>query len=314
MKLFEIIICNNKFLEAIRPRRSCRHHYLANVHTTSVLPLQGDNDIFYNVVCHMPSTPEGAIVTEVQSGLSKPYRVTAEKQSVNFQILDLNMLRDMVRWSECEQTLSVRWERGTNSGRGHFIVRSLLNESLDVLYIEENPKAEYLLSGPMAGIRHIIPAEWDQETSATIVASSLTCKQKILAEDECLFKTRVMVKLDPSPIWTWEFAFRTHRSDQVLFTLRTINSENFFLRVNSGKPIPVGQLSDGRWHTMNIVSDGDQILVHVDNSEKIALIELHDFTSRVSAVEVEVDGEILLIDTTDTSENCVLNEKRMAMG
>ncbi|VDM85918.1 unnamed protein product, partial [Strongylus vulgaris] len=67
------------------------------------------------------------------------------------------MLRDMVRWSDCEQKLTVKWERPTASGRGHFIVSSLLNESLDVIYIEGNPKAEYLLSGPMAGIRHILP-------------------------------------------------------------------------------------------------------------------------------------------------------------
>ncbi|VDM84771.1 unnamed protein product, partial [Strongylus vulgaris] len=129
--------------------------------------------------------------------------------------------------------------------------------------LQRNPKAEYLLSGPMAGIRHILPVEWEQQTSATIIASPLSCKQKVLAEDACLFRTRVMVNLNPSPTWTWEFAFRTHRSDQVLFSLQTINSEgiqirldrDFFLRVDSGKPIPICQLSDGRWHTMSILSE-----------------------------------------------------------
>ncbi|RCN31594.1 hypothetical protein ANCCAN_22619 [Ancylostoma caninum] len=97
----------------------------------------------------------------------------------------------MVRWSNCEQTLTVKWETPSPESRAHFIVRSLLNESLDVVYVEGNAKAEYALSGPMAGIRHILPVDWDQDTSATVVASPLSCRQKVLPEDGCLFRTRV---------------------------------------------------------------------------------------------------------------------------
>ncbi|KAL6731296.1 hypothetical protein Aduo_002174 [Ancylostoma duodenale] len=309
-------------VEAVRPRRSCRHHFLANVHTTSVLPLQGEAGV-YNVVCHMPSTPEAAseIVTEVHSGLSRPHQVT-ESRSVNFQILDLNLLRDMVRWSNCEQTLTVKWETPSPESRAHFIVRSLLNESLDVVYVEGNAKAEYALSGPMAGIRHILPVDWDQDTLATVVASPLSCRQKVLPEDGCLFRTRVMVNLDLNPTWIWEFAFRTHRSDQALFSLQTANGDvvrtmlerDFFLRVDTGKPIPLCQLSDGFWHTVAILSEDGDVSLIVDNFEKIPLTELQAHESRLSAVEIELDGEILLIDPTDVAENCELNDKRRVTG
>ncbi|VDO28061.1 unnamed protein product [Heligmosomoides polygyrus] len=50
------------------------------------------------------------VITEVQSGLGQVHRIT-DSRSVNFQILDLPMLRDLIRWSSCEQTVTVTWER-----------------------------------------------------------------------------------------------------------------------------------------------------------------------------------------------------------
>ncbi|EPB66208.1 hypothetical protein ANCCEY_14702 [Ancylostoma ceylanicum] len=128
-------------------------------------------------------------------------------------------------------------------------------------------------------------------------------------EPEC--ELSVMVNLDLSPTWIWEFSFRTHRSDQALFSLHTANSDvtrirlerDFFLRVDTGKPIPLCQLSDGLWHTVAILSEDGDVSLIVDNFEKIPLTELQAHESRLSAVEIELDGEILLIDPTDVAEN-----------
>ncbi|RCN31593.1 hypothetical protein ANCCAN_22618 [Ancylostoma caninum] len=120
-----------------------------------------------------------------------------------------------------------------------------------------------------------------------------------------------MVNLDLNPTWIWEFAFRTHRSDQALFSLHTANADvvrimlerDFFLRVDTGKPIPLCQLSDGLWHTVAILSEDGDVSLIVDNFEKIPLTELQAHESRLSAVEIELDGEILLIDPTDVAEH-----------
>ncbi|ETN84909.1 hypothetical protein NECAME_06634 [Necator americanus] len=140
---------------------------------------------------------------------------------------------------------------------------------------------------------------------------------------DCEQTLTVKVYLDSTnPTWSWEFAFRTHRSDQALFSLRTDSSESiqirlerdFFLRIGSEKPSPVSQLSDGQWHTITLTSEAGDVYLTVDDLEKIPVAEVRAYGLRLSAVEIEVDGEILLIDPSDTSENCELNDRRKAVG
>nr|CDJ91463.1 CRE-BAM-2 protein [Haemonchus contortus] len=318
-----LLACSFVQIDSIPPRPSCRHHYLANVYSTSVLPIQGNVDAF-NVVCQMPSSADddAFVTTEVQSGLARLHRVT-DSRSVNFQIADLPMLRDLIRSSDCEQMITVTWERPPPDDRSYFTLTSLLNESLDVKYVEGNTRVEYSILAHMAGVRHILPQNWNSDILATVVASPLYCKQKVLLEPNCLFRSHILVGLKPSTSWTWEFAFRTHRSDQNLFSIHTSNSRtllvhlerDFFLRTDSSDvPFPVHQLSDGQWHTITIHSKQGDVFFTVDDSKKIRLTELDNPESRLSAVEVELDGEILLIDPSDTSENCELNGQRKLYG
>ncbi|KAE9418664.1 hypothetical protein Angca_001326 [Angiostrongylus cantonensis] len=315
-----LLIISFVSVDATRSRRTCRHHYLANVYKTSVLPLKGEEGVF-NIVCHMPSADDDTVATEVHSGLSRAHKITASR-SVYFQILDLSILREMVRTSECEQTLMVSWNRLSLSKRGRFTLVSLLNESLEVNYVEGNEQAEYSLLGPMAGVRHILPHNWDDDIEATVVASPLLCKQKTVLLPNCLFQSQVVVSVKPRSTWIWEFAFRSQRSDQILFSLHTIHSQivyiriqkDFFLSVNSEPLIAVGQLSDGLWHTVTIYSKHGNVLFTVDDSYEIHLPQFPPQESRLSAIAVEVEGEILLIDPQDTSENCELNERRQTVG
>ncbi|KAK5972013.1 BAM-2, partial [Trichostrongylus colubriformis] len=318
-----LLACSAPLIESVRPRPSCRHHYLANVYSTSVLPIQENISVF-NVVCQMPSSTDddAFITTEVQSGLTRLHRVT-DSRSVNFQIADLPMLRDLVRSSECEQMITVTWERPPQDDRSFFTLTSLLNESLDVKFVEGNTRVEYSVLNHMAGIRHILPQNWNNDILATVVASPLYCKQRVLLEPNCLFRSQILVNFNPSPSWAWEFAFRTHRSNQNLFSLHTSDSQtlpvrlerDFFLRtLSSDEPIPVGQLTDGRWHTVTIHLKQGDVYFTVDNSEEIRLTKLELHESRLSAIEVELDGDILLIDPSDISENCELNGRRKLFG
>ncbi|KAK6055912.1 hypothetical protein COOONC_06584 [Cooperia oncophora] len=94
-----------------------------------------------------------------------------------------------------------------------------------------------------------------------------------------------------------------------------MGEQDYFLLTDSSDGlIPVGQLSDGRWHTISIHSKQGDIFFTVDDSEKIPLAELDLLESRLSAVDVELDGDILLIDPSDTSENCDLNGRRKPYG
>ncbi|KAJ1358788.1 hypothetical protein KIN20_017307 [Parelaphostrongylus tenuis] len=307
-------------VDAARHRRSCRHHYLANVYKTSVLPLRGEAGVF-NIVCYMPSDGDDVITTEVHSGLSRAHKITRSR-SIQYQILDLSMLREMIRTSECEQSLTVSWERVPVSKRSRFTLVSLLNESFDVNYVEGSKKAEYTLVGAMAGIRHILPHNWNNDIEVTLVASPLLCKQKTILLPNCLFRSQVVVGIDTISKWTWEFAFRTQRSDQTLFSLHTTHSQavhirienDFFLRVDSEPLIAIGQLSDGFWHTVTIYSHQGKVFFTVDNSHNIDLLQFPPHESKLSSVAVEVEGEILLIDPYDISENCELNERRQLVG
>ncbi|KAK6022914.1 hypothetical protein OSTOST_11371, partial [Ostertagia ostertagi] len=307
--------------ESVRPRPSCRHHYLANVYSTSVLPIQENVDVS-NIVCQMPSTDadNAFVTTEVHSGLARLHRVT-DSRSVNFQIMDLPMLRDLVRSSDCEQMITVTWERPPPDDRR--CVFGLLDPPVQVSEgkLRVTRERNIRVLNHMAGVRHILPQNWNSDILATVTASPLYCKQKVLLQPECLFRSQILVSLKPSTSWTWEFAFRTHRSN--LFTLHTTNSDtlqvrldqDFFLRTDSSDgPIPVGQLSDGRWHTVTIYSKEGDVFFTVDDSEKIRLTELDLHESRLSAVEVELDGDILLIDPSDTSENCEVNGRRKPYG
>ncbi|VDM61984.1 unnamed protein product [Angiostrongylus costaricensis] len=259
--------------DASRPRRSCRHHYLANVYKTSVLPLKGEEGVF-NIVCHMPSADDDTVATEVHSGLS----------------------------------------------RAHKVPSTLL--PMEMRPVPGNEQAEYSLVGPRAGIRHILPHNWADDIEATVVASPLLCRQKTVLLPNCLFRSKVVVSVKPGSTWIWEFAFRSQRSDQILFSLHTVHSQivhiriqkDFFLRVDSEPLIPIGQLSDGLWHTVTIYSKHGSVLFTVDDSYEIHLPQFTPQESRLSAIAVEVEGEILLIDPQDTSENCELNERRQAVG
>ncbi|WKX90023.1 hypothetical protein Q1695_009117 [Nippostrongylus brasiliensis] len=314
-----LLFCSSLLAAAVRPRRSCRHHYLANVYSTSVLPIQSDAGSF-NVVCQMPTSEhlDSVITTEVQSGLSRLHRIV-ESRSINFQIMDLTMLRDMVRWSDCEQMVTVTWERPPLEESSFFTLTSLLNESLDVKYVEGNSRVDYSVLSLMAGIRHIVPHKWSHEILATVMASPLFCKQKVLLEPNCLFRSQVLVSVKPTASWSWEFAFRTRRSTQNLFSIHTSDSQtlqvrlerDFFLQTDVGGTFSVGQLSDGRWHTVTITTEEGSVFFTVDDGERIRLNdELEPLETRLSAIEVEVDGEIMLIDPSDTTEDCALNGKR----
>ncbi|KAK6036615.1 hypothetical protein COOONC_25880 [Cooperia oncophora] len=194
--------------------------------------------------------------------------------------MDLPMLRDLVRSSDCEQMVTVTWERPPPDDRSYFMLTSLLNESLDVKYVEGNARVEYSVLNHMAGIRHILPQNWNNDILATVIASPLYCKQKVRST------TKLFIPI----------------------------SDYFLLTDSSDGLIPVGQLSDGRWHTISIHSKQGDIFFTVDDSEKIPLAELDLLESRLSAVDVELDGDILLIDPSDTSENCDLNGRRKPYG
>ncbi|VDP16030.1 unnamed protein product [Heligmosomoides polygyrus] len=228
------------FSEALRPRRSCRHHYLADVYSTSVLPLQGDVDV---------------IITEVQSGLGQVHRITDS--------LSIIIIRDYFR--DLEQVADVAYMGGARANQAIYI------DGLELSL--------------MAGIRHIIPQNWDSEILATVVASPLRCQQKVLAEPNCLFRSQVGGRFWPVgwPLsWSWEFAFRTQRSSQNLFSLHTSDAQtllvrlerDFFLRTDSPRLTSVGQLSDGRWHTVTIHLQQGDVFFTVDDSDKIRLTTL----------------------------------------
>ncbi|CAD6194769.1 unnamed protein product [Caenorhabditis auriculariae] len=300
-------ICTTVETSSIPPRWSCRHHFLAGLRASGVMPIRGHPDgTVSRVMCHMNDSK--GISTEIHSALELPHFVQ-QKRSVNFQIEDLNHLRDLVSKSQCEQTLTVVWSTPPDLEKGSFTIVSLLNSSLVIDYEPEQPVQKVTLDGLMAGVRHILPNEDHYQLSPTISASSLVCRHDVL--DACLVRGKVEVDLDVNSDWTYEFAFRTDQANQTLVAFHTSESttlpirleNDFFIRVDSAAPVPVGLLSDARWHTIVVHSVRGRVSFAVDNSA--ALLVAKNF--RVKTLEIKTVGDVMLIDPSDVKDDCVVN-------
>uniref|UniRef100_A0A1I7WPR3 LAM_G_DOMAIN domain-containing protein n=1 Tax=Heterorhabditis bacteriophora TaxID=37862 RepID=A0A1I7WPR3_HETBA len=201
---------------------------------------------------------------------------------------------------------------------GLIVIKALRLSGTIVQKMKGNSISKFELVGPMAGIRHILPLEDNYSKSATVVASSLICRQRVLSDHECLIHSKIEVDFNLNSEWNYKFAFRTDRSDQNLFSLHTAEpktvhirlEKDFFIRVDSSLSTAISHLSDSHWHTVSIHSNLDELFFSIDGSENIPILSIPLYDSRVKTVEITLDGEVLLIDQTDVNENCEINQRR----
>ncbi|CAI2305263.1 unnamed protein product [Caenorhabditis sp. 36 PRJEB53466] len=292
----------------IQPRFSCYNHFLAGFRISSVLPIAGHHSSVPSIV---QCTFENDVAfTEVHSALENPYQVMGKK-SVNFQVLDLYHLREIVRRSQCTQTLTVTWKNTPEAGKGAIRVVSLLNETTRIEYSGDE-RQDFFFDEAFAGVRHLIPDEEDYDSNPTVTTTRLLCKH--VPQPECLVQGKFEVDLEANLEWSYAFAFKTDSTNQTLFSLRcgSTNSEfrlenDFFIRSDLDLPVAVGHLSDSTWHTVVVKhSEPDKHFVKIDNSREIELIKsLYDKIDKTVTLTIAVNGNIQLIDPTDTNDDCM---------
>uniref|UniRef100_A0A8R1DLX1 BAM-2-like concanavalin A-like domain-containing protein n=1 Tax=Caenorhabditis japonica TaxID=281687 RepID=A0A8R1DLX1_CAEJA len=295
----------------IQPRFSCYNHFLAGLRTSSVLPIGAHpTSVPSNVQCTFEND---VAFTEVHSALEAPYRVVGKK-SVNFQVLDLFHLRELVRRSQCTQTLTVQWNKTnpTDKPRGTIQVISLLNETTRIEYSGED-RQDFLFSDTFAGVRHLIAEDdTDDESNPTVTATRLLCKH--VPQPECLVQGKFEVDLEANLEWSYAFAFKTDVTNQTLFSLRCgqtsteITLENdFFVRELGVEAVAVGYLSDATWHTAIVKhSEPDRHFLKIDDYPDIELARsVNDDTDKTVTLTISVNGNIQLVDPTDTNDDCM---------
>ncbi|CAL2029566.1 unnamed protein product [Caenorhabditis brenneri] len=292
----------------IQPRFSCYNHYLAGIHRSSVLPIASHHSsIPSNVQCKFEND---IAFTEVHSALENSYQVM-EKKSVNFQVPDLYHLREIVRRSHCTQTLIVNWKNVPEAGRGSIKVVSLLNETTRIEYSGEQ-RQDFLFEESFAGVRHLIPDEDDYEFNPTVTTTRLLCKHT--TQPECLVRGKFEVDLEANLEWSYAFAFKTDTTNQTLFSLRCgdtssdVRLENdFFVRADGSIPVAVSHLSDATWHTVIVKhSEPDSHFLKIDDFPEIELAKsISDDTDKTVTLTISVNGNIQLIDPTDTNDDCM---------
>ncbi|CAB3407445.1 unnamed protein product [Caenorhabditis bovis] len=299
--------------DVVEPRWSCYHHQLAGgiVDASAVLPVGANaNAIASNVHCRVDD--DGTVITEIHSALENGAYQVMSKKSVNFQIVDLYHLRDIVRRSHCSQKVEVTWKNRPELGKGAITLVSLLNESQRVEYQEFEDRRNFVLVELAAGVRHLIPDDDDYDGNPTVTASMITCKH--LPSPQCRVRGRVDVELEANLEWSYTFAFRTDTTNQTLVTLRsgeiatTVRLENdYFIRADNAPPIPIGHLSNAQWHTVVVKhSEPDRHLIKIDNSEAFELPRtIPDDDSSVT-LTIGVSGEIQLIDPSDADDDCLV--------
>ncbi|ULU10265.1 hypothetical protein L3Y34_014518 [Caenorhabditis briggsae] len=292
----------------IQSRFSCYNHYLAGIHSSSVLPIAGHHSsIPSNVQCIFEND---VAFTEVHSALQNSHHVLTKK-SVNFQVPDLYHLREIVRRSQCTQTLTVNWKNTPETGRGGIKVVSLLNETTKIEYSGEDHQ-DFLFDDSFAGVRHLIPDEDDYEFNPTVTTTRLICKH--YTQPECLVRGKFEVDLEANLEWSYAFAFKTDTTNQTLFSLRCgdmsseVRLENdFFIREDGSAPVAVGHLSDATWHTAIVKhSEPDSHYLKIDDFPEIELPKaINDDTDKTITLTIAVNGNIQLIDPTDTNDDCM---------
>ncbi|UMM11196.1 hypothetical protein L5515_000597 [Caenorhabditis briggsae] len=292
----------------IQSRFSCYNHYLAGIHSSSVLPIAGHHSsIPSNVQCIFEND---VAFTEVHSALQNSHHVLTKK-SVNFQVPDLYHLREIVRRSQCTQTLTVNWKNTPETGRGGIKVVSLLNETTKIEYSGEDHQ-DFLFDESFAGVRHLIPDEDDYEFNPTVTTTRLICKH--YTQPECLVRGKFEVDLEANLEWSYAFAFKTDTTNQTLFSLRCgdmsseVRLENdFFIREDGSAPVAVGHLSDATWHTAIVKhSEPDSHYLKIDDFPEIELPKaINDDTDKTITLTIAVNGNIQLIDPTDTNDDCM---------
>ncbi|CAP24962.2 Protein CBR-BAM-2 [Caenorhabditis briggsae] len=296
------------FVRDIQSRFSCYNHYLAGIHSSSVLPIAGHHSsIPSNVQCIFEND---VAFTEVHSALQNSHHVLTKK-SVNFQVPDLYHLREIVRRSQCTQTLTVNWKNTPETGRGGIKVVSLLNETTKIEYSGEDHQ-DFLFDDSFAGVRHLIPDEDDYEFNPTVTTTRLICKH--YTQPECLVRGKFEVDLEANLEWSYAFAFKTDTTNQTLFSLRCgdmsseVRLENdFFIREDGSAPVAVGHLSDATWHTAIVKhSEPDSHYLKIDDFPEIELPKaINDDTDKTITLTIAVNGNIQLIDPTDTNDDCM---------
>ncbi|PIC49909.1 hypothetical protein B9Z55_001019 [Caenorhabditis nigoni] len=292
----------------IQSRFSCYNHYLAGIHSSSVLPIAGHHSsVPSNVQCIFEND---VAFTEVHSALENSHHVLTKK-SVNFQVPDLYHLREIVRRSQCTQTLTVNWKNTPETGRGGIKVVSLLNETTKIEYSGED-RQDFLFDESFAGVRHLIPDEDDYEFNPTVTTTRLICKH--YTQSECLVRGKFEVDLEANLEWSYAFAFKTDTTNQTLFSLRCgdmsseVRLENdFFIRADGSAPVAVGHLSDATWHTAIVKhSEPDSHYLKIDDFPEIELPKaINDDTDKTITLTIAVNGNIQLIDPTDTNDDCM---------
>ncbi|KAF1769079.1 hypothetical protein GCK72_000892 [Caenorhabditis remanei] len=292
----------------IQPRFSCYNHYLAGIHRSSVLPIAGHHhSVQSNVQCIFEND---VAFTEIHSALENSHQVMAKK-SVNFQVLDLYHLRELVRRSQCTQTLTVNWKSAPEAGKGGIRVVSLLNETTRIEYSGEE-RQDFLFDESFAGVRHLIPDEDDYEFNPTVTTTRLLCKH--ITQPECLVRGKFEVDLEANLEWNYAFAFKTDTTNQTLFSLRSGDSisevrleNDFFIRTDGGVPVAVSHLSDATWHTVIVKhSEPDSHFLKIDDFPEIELTKsIIDDTDKTVTLTISVNGNIQLIDPTDTNDDCM---------
>uniref|UniRef100_A0A1I7TKT0 LAM_G_DOMAIN domain-containing protein n=1 Tax=Caenorhabditis tropicalis TaxID=1561998 RepID=A0A1I7TKT0_9PELO len=233
------------------------------------------------------------------------------KKSVNFQVPDLYHIRELVRRSQCTQTLTVNWKNVPESGRGSIKVVSLLNETTRIEYTGEE-RQDFLFDESFAGVRHLIPDEDDYEFNPFVTTTRLLCKH--ISQPECLVRGKFEVDLEANLEWSYAFAFRTDTTNQTLFSLRCGSStsevrleNDFMIRADGGIPIAISHLSDATWHTVIVKhSEPDSHFLKIDDFPEIELAKsMSDDTDKTVTLSISVNGNIQLIDPTDTNDDCM---------
>ena len=147
--------------------------------------------------------------------------------------MDLYWLKEVIRTSECKQTISLEWPSvPVDSLTFGITLVSLLNVSTHLAPKEYPQTLE--LSGTAAGIRHLLPDVEGSDRSPVITASSIRCSQPIVEKTSCLTTSKIDIRI-PSQPWKYEFSFRTDRSDQALVSFLNGEEEASHVRMENGR-------------------------------------------------------------------------------
>ncbi|CAI4230104.1 unnamed protein product [Auanema sp. JU1783] len=282
------------------PLTSCRKHYLSGIRQSQPLPINLEDEKTVNILCKMPeSADDGFVETIVHSGISKG-AIVEGKKSINYQMPDLNWMREVLKSSYCSQTLTIDWRNEDEMNRGNIEFITLLNDSFNITYDSDRPLMELPLAQSQVAIRHVFVSKG----RVKLQASPLQCRQNIESPVDCLFTNRLQISL-LARNWNFNFAFRTGVNNPFFIALRQPNGSlnlaienDFFIRINGNSSNAVGFLTDSNWHSVSISENSG---LTIDNYEILPFSEVVKFDSLL----IDINGDILVTNEEDEKEECM---------